>query len=132
MKNIKSILLLMLAIFVVSCVEVEPDYKDFPTKDVDFVFEVEGNEYTTDFYYVSPIKFKNTSFKKGALSWDFNGDGKVDSKEENPTYKYDAAGKYYVASILYLPCSFQISFRNGSGVVEYLRDGLCYKVKLFV
>ena len=96
MKNIKSILLLMLAIFVVSCVEVEPDYKDFPTKDVDFVFEVEGNEYTTDFYYVSPIKFKNTSFKKGALSWDFNGDGKVDSKEENPTYKYDAAGKYYV------------------------------------
>ena len=49
MKNIKSILLLMLAIFVVSCVEVEPDYKDFPTKDVDFVFEVEGNEYTTDF-----------------------------------------------------------------------------------
>ena len=58
MKNIKSILLLMLAIFVVSCVEVEPDYKDFPTKDVDFVFEVEGNEYTTDFYYVSPIKFK--------------------------------------------------------------------------
>jgi hypothetical protein len=96
MKNIKSILLLMLAIFVVSCVEVEPDYKDFPTKDVDFVFEVEGNEYTTDFYYVSPIKFKNTSFKKGALSWDFNGDGKVDSNEENPTYKYDAAGKYYV------------------------------------
>ena len=75
MKNIKSILLLMLAIFVVSCVEVEPDYKDFPTKDVDFVFEVEGNEYTTDLYYVSPIKFKNTSFKKGALSGDINGDG---------------------------------------------------------
>ncbi len=96
MKNIKSILLLMLAVFVVSCVEKEPDYKNFPTKDVDFVFEVEGNEYTTDYYYVSPIKFKNTSYKKGALSWDFDGDGVVDSNEENPVYKYDKAGKYYV------------------------------------
>lgn len=96
MKNIKSILLLMLAVFVVSCVEKEPDYKNFPTKDVDFIFEVEGNEYTTDFYYVSPIKFKNTSAKSGTLSWDFNGDGVTDSQEQNPTYKFDKAGKYYV------------------------------------
>ena len=71
MKNIKSILILMLAVFAVSCVEKEPEYKDFPSKDVDFVFSVDGDEYTTDFYYVSPIKFENISAKDGAVTWDF-------------------------------------------------------------
>ena len=50
MKNIKNLLILMLAVFAVSCVEKEPDYQNFPTKDVDFTFAVTGNEYQRDFY----------------------------------------------------------------------------------
>lgn len=94
MKKIKSILILMLAVFAVSCVEKEPDYQNFPSKDVDFTFEVLGEDYAIDFYYVSTIKFTNTSSKTGALTWDF-GDGTT-SNEENPEHDYAAAGNYNV------------------------------------
>lgn len=94
MKKIKSILILMLAVFAVSCVEKEPDYKDFPSKDVDFTFAVDGDEYTTDFYYVSPINFTNTSAKTGTLTWDF-GDGTT-SNEANPVHQFAKSGKYNV------------------------------------
>ena len=96
MKKIKSILILMLAVFAVSCIEKEPDYQNFPAKDVDFIFAVQGDEYKTDFYYVSPIQFTNTSAKTGNISWDFDGDGVVDSNEANPVYKYAKSGKYNV------------------------------------
>lgn len=96
MKKIKSILILMLAVFAVSCIEKEPDYQNFPSKDVDFIFAVQGDEYKTDFYYVSPIQFTNTSAKTGAISWDFDGDGVVDSNEANPVWQYAKAGKYNV------------------------------------
>lgn len=97
MKKIKNILMLMSAALAVSsCVEKEPDYVNFPTKDVDFTFAVEGDEYSTDFYYVSPIKFTNTSAKSGAVAWDFDGDGVVDSTEPNPVYKFAKSGKYNV------------------------------------
>ena len=95
MKNIKSLLILMLAVFAVSCVEKEPDYKDFPGKDVDFTFCVDGNEYSTDYYYVSTLQFTNTSAKSGAVTWDF-GDGTT-STEANPTHKYAQSGKYKVS-----------------------------------
>ena len=96
MKKIKSILILMLAVFAVSCIEKEPDYQNFPAKDVDFIFAVQGDEYKTDFYYVSPIQFTNTSAKTGNISWDFDGDGVVDSNEANPVWKYAKSGKYNV------------------------------------
>lgn len=94
MKSIKNILILMLAVFAVSCVEKEPDYQDFPSKDVDFTFAVSGDEYTTDFYYVSPIQFTNTSAKTGTVTWDF-GDG-TSSNEANPVHQYAQSGKYNV------------------------------------
>ena len=94
MKKIKNILILMLAVFAVSCIEKEPEYQDFPAKDVDFTFAVQGDEYTTDYYYVSPIQFTNTSAKSGSVSWDF-GDGNT-STETNPVHQYAKAGDYNV------------------------------------
>ena len=74
MKHIKFLFIAILALIASACVESTPDYQNFPTKDVDFSFAVEGNEYSTDFYYVSTLQFKNTSSKSGAVKWDF-GDG---------------------------------------------------------
>lgn len=111
----------MLAVFAVSCVEKEPDYQNFPGKDVDFSFSVDGDEYAVDYYYVSTIKFVNTSEKKGNVTWDFaanmdhaNGVDKVTGKavyelvedEEtasNPDVvkvKYAASGRYSVKATI--------------------------------
>ncbi|MGM9804335.1 MAG: PKD domain-containing protein [Muribaculaceae bacterium] len=94
MKHIKFLFIAILAIVASACVESEPDYKNFPSKDVDFSFAVDGSEYTTDFYYVSTIQFTNTSSKQGSVSWNF-GDGTT-SNEANPTHKYGKSGKYNV------------------------------------
>ena len=95
MKILKNISLFAMLVFaMVACVEKTPDYGNFPTKDVDFTYNVDGNEYTLDFYVVSTIQFNNTSSKSGAVTWDF-GDGTT-SKEANPKHKYAAAGKYEV------------------------------------
>lgn len=83
-----------LALTVVSCVEKEPNYGNFPTKDVDFTVNVDGEEYTLDFYVVSTMRFVNTSSKSGAPTWDF-GDGTT-STEASPLHKYDKAGLYKV------------------------------------
>ena len=84
-----------LAVMVSSCVDADPDYKDFPSKDVDFTYSVAANEsgeveYGMDFYVVSHIQFTNKSSKSGNLTWDF-GDGTT-STEANPIHKYEAAG----------------------------------------
>ena len=88
-----------LAVMVSSCVDADPDYKDFPSKDVDFTYSVAANEsgeveYGMDFYVVSHIQFTNKSSKSGNLTWDF-GDGTT-STEANPIHKYEAAGTYQV------------------------------------
>lgn len=77
-----------------ACVDKEPSYGNFPGKDVDFTYNVDGNEYTLDFYVVSTIQFNNTSSKTGAVTWDF-GDG-ASSKDANPVHKYTKAGLYQV------------------------------------
>lgn len=94
MKHIKLLFIALLAFVFNACVESEPDYKDFPSKDVDFSFAVEGNEYATDFYYVSTLQFTNTSSRQGAAKWDF-GDGST-STESNPTHKFAKSGRYNV------------------------------------
>ena len=91
-KNIGIVGLLMLVM--AACVDKEPKYGNFATKDVDFTYNVDGNVYTLDFYVVSTIQFNNTSSKTGAVTWDF-GDGSS-SKEANPTHKYAKAGIYNV------------------------------------
>lgn len=77
-----------------SCVDKEPAYGNFPGKDVDFTYNVDGDEYTLDFYVVSTFQFNNTSAKSGSVTWDF-GDGST-SKEANPLHKYSKAGLYQV------------------------------------
>ncbi len=77
-----------------SCVEKDPVYGNFGGKDVDFTYNVDGDEYTLDFYVVSTIKFNNTSSKGGAVTWNF-GDGET-STDQNPTHKYAKAGIYNV------------------------------------
>ena len=94
MKHIKFLFIAILALIASACVESTPDYQNFPTKDVDFSFAVEGDEYSTDFYYVSTLQFTNTSSKSGAVKWDF-GDGTT-STEANPTHKYAESGQYNV------------------------------------
>lgn len=94
MKRIKFLFIAILALIATACVESTPDYQNFPTKDVDFSFAVAGDEYSTDFYYVSTLQFTNTSSRSGAVTWDF-GDGTT-SNEPNPTHKYARSGRYKV------------------------------------
>ncbi len=91
-KNLALMTLVVLAL--ASCVEKDPVYGNFGGKDVDFTYNVDGDEYTLDFYVVSTIKFNNTSSKGGAVTWNF-GDGET-STDQNPTHKYAKAGIYNV------------------------------------
>lgn len=82
-----------------ACVEADPEYTDFPSKDVDFTYAVAPNdkgevEYGIDYYVVSTIQFTNTSAKTGKVMWDF-GDGTT-SEEASPLHKYAKAGTYQV------------------------------------
>ena len=88
-----------LVMMVSSCVDPDPDYKDFPSKDVDFTYAVapgdDGQvEYAMDYYVVSHIQFTNTSSKTGNVTWDF-GDGTT-STEQSPVHKFSEAGTYQV------------------------------------
>lgn len=76
------------------CGDEIPDNKYFDSKDVDFTYNVDGDEYTTDYYVVSTIQFNNTSSKSGAVTWDFGDDSY--SNEPNPVHKYAEAGVYNV------------------------------------
>lgn len=76
------------------CGDETPDNKYFDSKDVDFTYNVDGDEYLMDFYVVSHVKFNNTSSKSGSVAWDF-GDGET-STEPNPVHKYKKAGVYRV------------------------------------
>ena len=91
-KNFVLLAIMMLA--VTSCVDKEPNYGNFPSKDVDFTYQVDGDEYALDFYVVSTVQFTNTSSKSGNVTWDF-GDAQT-SNEANPKHKYEKAGVYSV------------------------------------
>lgn len=95
MKLFKNIgLLAVLMLLMVSCIDKTPDYGNFPTKDVDFTYNVDGDQFLLDFYVVSTIQFTNTSAKPGAVTWDF-GDGET-STDVNPLHMYKEAGIYKV------------------------------------
>ena len=96
MKLIKNLIIIAIATLTLqACVEKEPSYENFTGKDVDFTYNVDGDEYTLDFYVVSTIQFNNTSAKSGSPKWDF-GDG-TSSTEPNPKHKYREAGLYQVS-----------------------------------
>lgn len=98
MKLLNKILLGAVALIsagVAGCSDDTPDYKHFDSKDVDFTYNVDGDEYTLDYYVVSHIQFNNTSSKTGTVTWDF-GDGTT-SSEPNPVHKFAKAGVYRVS-----------------------------------
>lgn len=76
------------------CVDKEIDESFIPNPDVDFTYNVAGDQYPYDFYVVSTIQFNNTSSASGNFTWDF-GDGTT-SNEVSPTHKFETAGLYKV------------------------------------
>lgn len=93
-KQFSLLVMLAVAAALTACVDKTPDYSDFASKDVDFTYNVAGEEYSLDFYVVSTIQFNNTSAKSGPVTWDF-GDGTT-SGDANPQHKYAQAGLYEV------------------------------------
>ena len=101
MKFLNKLGLLALSAFaMVACVDQDPEIQNFPDPDVDFTYEVAGDEYTLDYYVVSPIQLKNTSAKTGAITWDFGCDESLVEIQDNnpnaPIIKYKKAGNYNV------------------------------------
>ncbi len=101
MKFLNKLGLLALSAFaMVACVDQDPEIQNFPDPDVDFTYEVAGDEYTLDYYVVSPIQLKNTSAKTGAITWDFGCDESLveiqDANPNAPIIKYKKAGNYNV------------------------------------
>ena len=95
MRNLKKYgFMVAMAFAAVACVDQDPEIQDFPASDVDFTYNVSGEEYLVDYYVVSTIQFTNISEKTGTVTWDF-GDGNT-SNEPNPVYKYSKAGLYNV------------------------------------
>ena len=99
MKHINKLVGLMCgALALTGCVDKDPEEHYFPNPDVDFTYNVDGDEYVYDFYVVSTIQFNNTSSKTGNFVWDF-GDGTT-STEVSPLHKYAKAGVYDVTLTL--------------------------------
>ncbi len=82
------------AFLLAGCTDKIIDEQYFPNPDVDFTYNVQGDQYVNDYYVVSPIQFNNTSSATGNFTWDF-GDGTT-STDPNPVHKYESAGLYRV------------------------------------
>lgn len=83
-----------------ACIDQDPEIQNFPDPDVDFTYQVAGDEYTLDYYVVSPIQFKNTSAKTGNVTWNFGCDESLLEIQSNdpqaPIVKFKQAGLYNV------------------------------------
>ncbi len=95
MKLFKTIAIAALTVCAMTaCTEKFADPVHYDSADVDFTYNVDGDQYTLDFYVVTPVKFNNISAKSGSFTWDF-GDGTT-SNEVSPVHKYEKAGHYEV------------------------------------
>ena len=86
----------VLAFAAVSCVENDPEYAQFADPDVDFTYNVEGDQYVTDYYVVSTIEFNNVSSKTGTCTWNFGDGTEIQSNDKVVSHKYKEAGNYDV------------------------------------
>lgn len=86
----------VMAFAAVSCVENEPEYQKFADPDVDFTYNVAGDQYLTDYYVVSTIEFNNVSSKTGTCTWDFGDGTELQSNDKVVSHKYTTAGNYDV------------------------------------
>ncbi len=91
MKNIfYSLSLLVVVCFLWGCKE---DPINLPAK-ADFDYTPKDSILTTD-----TLKIINKSTPQERIieyNWDIDGDGKVDSKEKNPTFRFPTAGRYTI------------------------------------
>jgi len=96
MKKLKFIfpIVLLVLVYVSSCVENEPLIESFPKDKISFSYAVTG-DYALDYLVGSTIQFKNVSELKGTASWDF-GDNTPIETTENPTHIFQVAGTYIV------------------------------------
>lgn len=87
MKEKIFIVLLTLALVVgmfSGCVETE-------TTEASFEYTSDDNYVGTEFSFTDKSTGESLTYE-----WDFDGDGEVDSMEQNPTYTFDTAGAYNV------------------------------------
>lgn len=96
--------LVAIALATTACVEQDPEIQNFPDPDVDFTYNVAGNEYVVDYYVVSDIQFNNTSAKTGIYEWNFGKEGvdfefradesgaMTNKNSANPVVKFKVAG----------------------------------------
>lgn len=92
--------LAVIALATTACVEQDPEIQNFPDPDVDFTYNVAGEDYIVDYYVVSDIQFNNTSAKTGVYEWNFGGKEGEDfefregtsKNSENPVVKFKVAG----------------------------------------
>lgn len=91
----------VMALAMTACVDQDPDIQDFPSAAVDFTYEVNNDNYKTDYYVVTEIRFRNTSAQAGNLKWSISTD-KYEFREgtnatsANPIVKFHEAGRYNV------------------------------------
>ncbi len=97
------------------------------TIDEDFLFTVNGNqlrcfeyndsfvEFFSDSVNLRPeeeVQFTSSSRGATAYAWDFDGDGVIDSNEENPVFAYDNEGVYSVTLTIDTPDGQKIETKN--------------------
>lgn len=86
----------LMALGAVACVDNDPEYQQFASEAVDFTYNVEGDQYLTDYYVVSTIEFNNISSEKGTCTWNFGDGTTLQSNDPVVSHKYAQAGNYEV------------------------------------
>ena len=68
MKFINKLFIALAAsLSLTACVDKDPDFQVFEDDDVDFTYNVDGDEYALDYYVVTPVQFNNKStFRKSS------------------------------------------------------------------
>ena len=86
---------LLLACFMVGCIDNEPEVKELPTTPVAFTYQVVDGSYQLDYYIGATIEFTSISSLEGTCVWDF-GDNSEPATGEVVTHKYKTAGTYSI------------------------------------
>lgn len=84
----------LLGVTFTACTDHVPSEEALPVQKIDFSYEVQGEQYTLDYYVGATIRFYATVPVETELSWDF-GDGET-AVGDYVTHKFIEAGHYKV------------------------------------